>query len=429
MAERFIDKDFYRWTIFGLFVICNTCGFFIAMAIGILLPAIADDFSLSPVSQGIFGSSPYWAYLLLTLVITWWITRYSPKVIVAATMLLSASCIAFQGWAPTFFLLLLGRLLFGVTMIARESAGPLIIRQWLTQREVNLAGGVENLVFGFIVSSGILVTPELLSIFGGDWRPVMNMFALFFVVLVVAWVILARDREIPAGALKGEKLSVNQDGGYEMSRSILRKALSYREVWIAALGFCGAFTAFTAFNSFLPTMFLDVYGISLNKSSFVAASYVFPGGVSGIVAGYYIKGKELRAPVLVISGAVIAVTFAGMTYTDDYRLLLTLGVINGLAWGFFPILYMVPYHLDDIRPREIAVAVALVWTVASVGATVGPYLTGYIQELTGDLRLSLRIMSISPLTILIAGVLLNRTDDLPDRYGSINNTKQKHNAI
>ena len=156
MADRFIDRDFYRWTIFGLFVICNTFGFFIAMAIGILLPAIADDFSLSPVSQGIFGSSPYWAYLVLTLVITWWITRYSPKIIVGTTMLLSALCIAFQGWAPTFFLLLLGRLMFGVTMIARESAGPLIIRQWLTQREVNLAGGVENLFLGSLLAPGFL---------------------------------------------------------------------------------------------------------------------------------------------------------------------------------------------------------------------------------------------------------------------------------
>ena len=423
MNKRFIDRDFYRWTIFGLFVTCNTFGFFIAMAIGILLPAISEDFSLSPVSQGIFGSSPYWAYLALTLVITWWITRYSPKLIVATTMLLSALCIAFQGWAPTFILLLMGRLIFGVTMIARESAGPLIIRQWLTQREVNLAGGVENLVFGFIVSSGILVTPGLLSIFDGDWRPVMNMFALVFVVLAVAWVVLARDREIPVGVLKAEKLSTNQNPGHEMSRSILKRALGYKEVWIAALGFCGAFTAFTSFNSFLPTMFLDNYGISLNKSSFVAASYVFPGGISGIVAGYYIKGKELRTPVLVVGGAVIASTFAGMTYTDDYRLLLTLGIINGLAWGFFPILYMVPYHLEDIRPREIAVAVALVWTIASLGTSVGPYLTGYIQEQTGDLRLALRIMAISPLTIIIAGILLNFTDNPRTKYGSFQNPK------
>ena len=90
---------------------------------------------------------------------------------------------------------------------------------------------------------------------------------------------------------------------------------------------------------------------------------------------------------------------------------------------------MVPYHLDDIRPREIAGAVALVWTVASVGTSFGPYLTGYIQEVTGDLRLSLRIMAISPLTILIAGVLLNVTDDSTDRYRSIDSAKRKHNAI
>jgi len=427
LSREIIDRDFYRWSVYGLFVTCNTFGFFIAMTIGILLPSIADEFSLSPTSQGIFGSSPYWAYILLTLVITWWVTRYSPKVIVAVTMLLSSLCLAFQGWAPTFFFLLIGRLLFGITMIAREAAGPLIIRQWLTQREVNLAGGVENLVFGFIVSSGILVTPELLDIFGGDWRPVMKILALVFLLLIGLWLVLVKDREITAEVQKNGNTSYVEKNNQGLSRSILKKALSYKEVWIASFGFCGAFMAFTSFNSFLPTMFLESYGISLSKSSFVAASYVFPGGISGIIAGYYIRGKEMRTPVLVIAGAVIAITFLGMTYTENYLFLLILGSINGLAWGFFPILYMVPYHLDDIRPREIAVAVALVWTIASLGLSIGPYLTGYIQEVTDDLRLSLRIVALAPITVLIAGLMLKLTEN--SKNGDIKFPDKKCEAI
>ena len=39
-------------------------------------------------------------------------------------------------------------------------------------------------------------------------------------------------------------------------------------------------------------------------------------------------------------------------------LLLVLSFINGIAWGFWPILFTVPFHLPGIRPRELSVAVA-----------------------------------------------------------------------
>ena len=393
----------YRWVVFGMFVTCNTSGFLIANTIGILLPAISQDIGISPMEQGMLSSAPFWANLTLMVLISWWTSRYPPKILVTMTMVLGALSLFIQGWGPAFVWLMLGRLAFGVTMIAREPARSLLIRQWLPQREVNIAGGVSNLFFGVIVSGGLLLTPVLLRVYGGDWRAVMNTFGVVFIVLGVTWVLLGRERELEVA--RSETTVGVVDSNAE--GSIVKRAFGFREVWVAGLGFTGALMSFASFNSFLPTLALESYGISLGGSGLIAALYVLPGGFSGILVGYLLKGTEGRAPVLAVAGLVIAASFAGMTLTESYPVLLGLAVANGLAWGFFPILYMVPFHLEGIRPREIAVAVAVVMSMASLGSSVGPTLTGYLQETQGSLQVALRIISLSPLTLVVAAGLLH----------------------
>ena len=142
----------YRWVVFGTYLACNTSGFLIANNIGILLPAMSEDLGISPTRQGMLSAAPFWANLTLMIAISWWVSRYPPKLLVLATMVLGAIALFLQGWAPTFAMLMSGRLAFGVTMIAREPARPLLIKQWLPQREVNISGGISNLFFGILVS-------------------------------------------------------------------------------------------------------------------------------------------------------------------------------------------------------------------------------------------------------------------------------------
>ena len=402
IEEKIPEAGSYRWVVICAFVACNTAGFLIANTIGILLPSITDEISLSPTEQGILSSAPFWANLTLMIVVSWWTSRYRPKLLVSVTMLLGALFLFVQGWAPTFLALFLGRLAFGVTMISREPARSLLIRQWLPQRETNMSGGISNLFFGIIVSGGLLLTPAILNYFDGNWRPTMNTFGAFFLVLGVIWQILGKERNTV-------KTLVPEPVGTSASEfSLVKKAFSFREIWIAGIGFTGAMMAFSSFNSFFPTMALNFYNVSLSGSGLISAMYVLPGGFSGVIVAYYLKGVRGRAPILALAGIIIASTYCAMTITGLYPLLIIFAVLNGIGWGFFPILYMVPFHLRGVQPREIAIAVAVVMSIANLGSSVGPALAGYMQESLGSLQISLRIISLAPLTLVIAAVLLGK---------------------
>lgn len=389
----------YRWVVYGLFVICNTFGFLVANTIGILLPSITADLNLSPTQQGMLSSAPYWANVVLMIIIALWVSQFPPKILALVTVLLGGVLVLMQAWSQSFIAIFVARLLFGVTMIAREPARALLIRQWIPQNQVNHAGGISNLFFGIMVSGGVLMMPVLLNYFGGNWRNVMITFAFIFFALALVWGIFGKENPI---AQEASDKSTNE-------LEIFKRVLSFKDVWFAGIGFMGALMSFASFNSFLPTLFVDFYDISLSKSGLIIALYILPGGFSGLTFGLLSKSSRSRSGILMISGIIISMSFLSMTLIDSYHLLIGIAIINGIAWGFFPLLFMVPFHIKNIRPREIAVSSATVMTMAAVGSSIGPTLTGFLQESLGSLEISLRFMAFSPLTLFIAGFLLRKT--------------------
>ena len=389
----------YRWVVYGLFVICNTFGFLVANTIGILLPSITADLNLSPTQQGMLSSAPYWANVVLMIIIALWVSQFPPKILALVTVLLGGVLVLMQAWSQSFIAIFVARLLFGVTMIAREPARALLIRQWIPQNQVNHAGGISNLFFGIMVSGGVLMMPVLLNYFGGNWRNVMITFAFIFFALALVWGIFGKENPI---AQETSDKSTNEV-------EIFKRVLSFKDVWFAGIGFMGALMSFASFNSFLPTLFVDFYDISLSKSGLIIALYILPGGFSGLTFGLLSKSSRSRSGILMISGIIISMSFLSMTLIDSYHLLIGIAIINGIAWGFFPLLFMVPFHIKNIRPREIAVSSATVMTMAAVGSSIGPTLTGFLQESLGSLEISLRFMAFSPLTLFIAGFLLRKT--------------------
>ena len=97
----------------------------------------------------------------------------------------------------------------------------------------------------------------------------------------------------------------------------------------------------------------------------------------------------------------------GMIQTGWLPAIFVFGTLNGLAWAFFPILITVPFNLRGIQPRELAVAFSFTMMLISFGIGVGPLITGYLQELTGDLKLALFVMCFIPVTLIVAGSTLS----------------------
>ena len=151
---------------------------------------------------------------------------------------------------------------------------------------------------------------------------------------------------------------------------------------------------------------LNTYQLSLQWSGAILALGVFVGGAAGLGLGYVVMNRGHGKLILQILGVLMPVTYLGMIMTGSIPILIALTLLNGVAWGFWPILFTVPFHLTGIRPRQVAVAVAFTVMMSSVGTALGPLTAGLLQQALGDLRETLFIVSFTGLSLTAAGIFL-----------------------
>ncbi len=393
----------HRWTILGVLLVASVAAFMMAITVGVLLPSISADLSLSPTQQGILGSSAFVGNLVLALPLSWWTSQFRPKILTTVTLAAGAILMSVQAWSPTFLVLLVGRFGFGITTMAREPARALLMHQWFEPREFIVINSVYNALFGLVVGGGLAVTPFILTAFGDSWRTVLLAFASSIVVLILLWLVIGQEREADSEAQQ------RRGGQVELLKRVLR----YKDLWLAGLGFTGATMGWSAFLNFYPTFMLSTGDVSLNWTGAILGLGILVGGLAGVGLSFAVMHLDAarRKNVLQLLGAIMAVTYFVMIRVDSIPLLLLVSALNGIGWGFWPILSSVPFYIPGIRPREVAIGTSLVMTLAALGTFMGPLVTGILQDRTGDLGLSLTVVCFAPLSLAVAGTVLRiRTD-------------------
>ena len=386
----------YRWTVMVVWLFSSVSSFMVLNTLGILLPAISADLDLSPSQQGLLGSASHWGNIALAIPLSWATSRLSPKWLTAATLLVATGCLFLQSWAPVFIVLLAGRLMFGISNIAQMPARALLTRQWFPPREVIYLNGLSNVLFGLVVGGGLVLAPVILDLTNGDWRATLRVFGLYFAGITLLWTLVGRERTNVA----------DQDVVAEKGLDVLKGALGHRDLWIGGLGFAGATMSFGAFLAFYPTLMLEEFDISLRLSGMILALGVVVGGIGGIGIAWAASTHGREGNYLQVLGILMICTNLGMVLTGSVPALFVLSFFNGVAWAFFPILVTIPFHLPGIRPRELAVAFAFTMMSTSVGTSLGPLFTGYLQEGLDDLKMALFLISFTSISLILAGSTL-----------------------
>ena len=374
----------------------SVSSFMVLNTLGILLPAISADLDLSPSQQGLLGSASHWGNIALAIPLSWATSRLSPKWLTAATLLVATGCLFLQSWAPVFIVLLAGRLMFGISNIAQMPARALLTRQWFPPREVIYLNGLSNVLFGLVVGGGLVLAPVILDLTNGDWRATLRVFGLYFAGITLLWTLVGRERTNVA----------DQDVVAEKGLDVVKGALGHRDLWIGGLGFAGATMSFGAFLAFYPTLMLEEFDISLRLSGMILALGVVVGGIGGIGIAWAASTHGREGNYLQVLGILMICTNLGMVLTGSVPALFVLSFFNGVAWAFFPILVTIPFHLPGIRPRELAVAFAFTMMMTSVGTSLGPLFTGYLQEGLDDLKMALFLISFTSISLILAGSTL-----------------------
>ena len=103
-------------------MIAHVWTFIVLESLGFLLPSMREDMGLTPVQEGWLGSSSRFGNLILAIPSGWLLSRFNPKPLTTVTLIAAAVLTFLQGWAPTYIILIVGRMLFSMTVVTREPA-------------------------------------------------------------------------------------------------------------------------------------------------------------------------------------------------------------------------------------------------------------------------------------------------------------------
>ncbi len=224
-----------RWTIIGLFVGATVLNYLSRSILSVAAPTIMAEQHISTAQYSWITGAFQFGIMLQALcgyVLDVVGLKVGLALFLGAWSLLTMAHGLARGWWS--FAGLRGCL--GVVEGAAQQAGMKVVAQWFPARERGLAAGIYNIGASF----GAIFAPPLVawSIYQGDWRFAFLIAGGLGLVWLVPWLFWyappAQHRAI--GEDDRELILSGQDpqSRVAMSRPVLRKLLSRRELWAVA---------------------------------------------------------------------------------------------------------------------------------------------------------------------------------------------------
>ncbi|MEU4525765.1 MFS transporter [Amycolatopsis sp. NPDC024027] len=377
--------------------------------VAVILPYIGDDFPLSAGAKGLASGIFFVGYLVLQIPAAVLAAKWSARKTVLILMIAWAFAAVLCGLVRNETQLHLARLLLGLFEGGVWPAVLILLASWFPQAERARANA---LWMTCLPISAILMSP--LSGFMLDhmsWRWVFVLQGLPPLVWAVVWWFAVADRPAQARWISAEEreylettLKAEEDAkpafakegcdnrGFASSRGLrhpdprkagYRQALANRQVLLLVGIYFFWITGFYGFSLWLPSVVKTMTGGSATSVGFLSAvPYVL--ALAGMVACAHWSDRTgnrrlaVTVPLLVAIGGLLLGNLGRWPAAVQLGLLCVVATGVYMPYGPF---WAIPSRVLGIE--VVAVAMGLINALGNLGGFAGPYLVGWLTDVTG----------------------------------------------
>jgi MFS transporter, ACS family, D-galactonate transporter len=363
--------------------------------ISIAGPLIKAEFQLSDTRLGFLFSAFFWTYTGMQFIMGWLVDRFDANRILAVGFVLWSVATATTGLAHGFAILLAMRFILGIGESVALPCGSKILAHHLPEQYRGFASGTLMSALKCGNAVGTLGAGLLMAKYG--WRPVFISIGLLSLVWLPAW-----QKWMPRGAgVHADAPQVDSGGPRFVD------ILSHRSFWGTSAGhFCCNYL-FYFMITWLPSYLVRERHLSLSTMAFVGSAYYSVDAGSAMLFGWVqdvalrrgYTATLVRKSVMVIGFGLAAVSLivCALASGNSYLpWLLAAGIGCGMTG---PGLYTFPQTLAG--PGAVGKWYGWQNGVGNLAGVIGPALTGFVVQKTGNFLLPFAITS----AICVFGVL------------------------
>jgi MFS family permease len=366
----------FGWGVVGLLGLAVFINYIDRGVVATAAPLIKDQLSLSATQMGLLISAFFWSYAPSQFIAAWLIERLNAYRTLALGLGLWSLATIASGFAGGLISLMGLRVLLGLGESAAFPCASKLLAQHLPADRLGAANGV--------VSLGLSLGPAVGTFAGGllmaqiGWRNVFLVFGVASLLWLGPWLIGTRAASTRATASP------------ESPAPSFREILSHREAWGACIGHFAANYTFYFVISWLPLYLVKSRGFSVSEMAEIGGAIYVLYAASTMTSGWVIdrwmragasanRARKTGAWICQISLALSLVACALGDRTASVISLFAAGVAMGINTAG---VYAIGQTLAG--PRAAGKWIALQNAVGNTAGIIGPLITGYVVDRTGQ---------------------------------------------
>jgi MFS family permease len=400
-------RFFYGWYLVGLMVIAMMLIYGIRNAFSVFFDPILDEFQWYRGSTAIMLSLNVLVYGLTAPIAGSLVDRWKPRVVAFSGIViltLATFLCAFAGELWHFYVLFGVLAPIGTACCAAPILNPTLMN-WFGKKR-GLAIGLGQ-IGGGLSFAYVMIIEAVISASG--WRPSFYVMAGFLVVVLlplyyILFYYRPEDKNLKAYGADEPVAEANLENAEPKTARdwTLRSALKTHNIWLLVFSqFC-----YWGTGNYLVIAHQIKFAVDVGYSSMLATSVFALFGIASIGGQLCasisdVIGREKAATIAVVMAMGAMVALLSVQDNTQSWLLYIYAIVSGFATGIFtPGIFV--STADIYHGRNIGAISALILTGTGIGGAVGPWLGGYIFDISESYQVAFIISLVS---FGLAGIL------------------------
>ena len=383
-------------------------------------PLMQRDLHLSNTELGLAFSAFAYPYALFQLFGGMLGDKFGPRRILGIATLTVAVATAWTGAVGGLLSLFLSRLLLGIGEGAAFPTATRAMSVWTPARRWAFAQGITHTFSRLGNWATALIIAALIALL--SWRASFYLLAPVNLVWMALWLWYFRDRPADHPSMTREVLSqlpVRESGA---ARNVPWLRLARWILPVTCVDFCYGWTLWL-FQSWIPSFFVQNYGLNLNSTALYSAGVLFAGVIGdtlgGIVSDVILKRSgnlRLARRSVIMAGFIGGFVFMlPLVFVHN----LTIAAVSLSLAFFFAELIVAPIWAVpmDIAPRYAGTASGMMNFGFGLAGIISPFFFGVMIDFTGTWTVPF-VVSIA-LLLLGAVLSIQLRPDVPFAEGPV----------
>ena len=362
-----------------------------------LVTPIQEELNMTSAQMGLVHGSWHVVYIFFAPVVGLLVDRLGLRKSLGLGVIIILLSLVARGLSQNFLQLFLTVGLFGFGGPLISVGSPKLVSIWFEGRERGIATGIYSTGPASGISLAFATANTVVEPLTGSWRGISLVYGILVALIVVAWVLLAREPETRATSthLASRSLALNE------FTSLLR----LRNVKIIMILAIGTFVVHVGNSSWAPA-FLEEKGMSLDAGGLWAALATGV-GLTGLLAIPGFVKRGYRVPVASLQLVVCAVAAAAMVFLPGLGAVASLMALTFAAQPLLPMCSLLLMETRGVGAAKMGVAAGMFFAAAEVGGFFGPYIMGELRDSYSSLGPGF-LMTAAVAALLVPIVLLVR---------------------